>query len=642
MLEEWEAPPVVEVRRLDADDETIEAQVIDMALHKVSRLAHRATLSGLGYSPDRLDELVIWVVGPPSAPLAGVARLAAERATSLLGLDPFTLGLALWDERPADLPAEGVTDGPLPAPASPLPILYLVAPVNEAGLTLDDRAALYEQTARFLVLHTCTPLRDAPAWIEQTSPSALLGTGDWGNGLGHASFGLTWLAWPGDVAQARAARWLAEAVIGRVMGDPSQSPDAEMLLREAALAPSLLNSRLTPLAVAKVVRLAACDVPPPPPWALLRPSDDADHPLLASLETMEGEWQTVLDECAPTWERLMETGIEEVIAQVRGWVSQALDAGGLSGARVSIEVLERRLGEWAAGAEQRLDEGQEDVSRMERNGRAVYAKLTALLAEMPRYRWRELVRLVRSPLRWVWLWARWREAQSLHARYVLLQAATLGTRVTVEQMKRACGVYWAAGSELQSVSRELDRLEHEVYGLFGASDEPPEWPQMPLLLGDDPGSLLAQLAERYLPHPEEQARESLAQWGPLSRWWVEGLPHPEAVKRWLMEQVSPLATISIWEWICCRYAEPEALRQWVDELVAQASPLWRWDPAALSEDERACLGSATVLLCAPDGSVPWDEWDEDESGVRALSLDRADRLAVVTLRWGIPGVRREA
>jgi len=696
MLDEWGTPPVVAVRHLNPGSES--AEVIEAALHEISRLAHRTAMHSLGYEPDRLDELVVWVVGSPDTPVASVAHLAAERAAALLGLDPLTLGLALWDslgerrreqaalENPpalqAGAPADELPDehrreqaaleNPAPAlqagaPAdelpgerrreqaaleNPAPALqtgalsltgpcYLVTLVNEAGLMLDDLPALYEQAARFLALHTCTPLRDAPAWMEQAS--------DWSDGLGYASFGLTWLAWPGATAQARAARQLAESLSPLLMGAPDGVPDGDALLREAALAPALLAPRLTPSAAAEVVRLAANDIPSLAPWTLLRPSGEADHPLVEQIEATVGERSDALTGCAPAWERLMQAGIKATIAQVRAWVAQALDAGGLSQARALVTALERRLGEWAAGAEQRLEEAQEGLTRTERDGEAVLAELISLLEKMPRRRLRELLRLLRNPPRWAWLWLRWRQAQGFHAHYLLLQAAALETRVVIEQMKQACGVYWAAGAELQSVSRELDRLEQRLCDLFSVAEEAPGWPRLPLLLGDDPDALLAQLAERYLPTPQTQATEFLAQWGPLSRWWAEGLPNRAAVDGWLMEQVAPLAAVPVWEVARCRYPQPDGLRTWVEELAAQASPLWRWDPAALSDDERARMGDATVLLSAPDGDAPWDDdlpgpstefipsrVEGLRASLRMLPLPRADWLAVVTLRWGIP------
>ncbi len=623
MLEEWDAAPVVAVRHLALGAEGTETETIEAALHEISRLAHRATLAEIGYSPDRLDELVIWVVGPPQAPLAEIAEEATEQAVALLSLDPFTLGLVLSVD--GSLGIEGALEQVGDASNDPFSLFYLAGLVNEAGLTLDNSSALYEQAARFLALHTCTPLRDAPVWIEQAR--------GWGDGLGVASFGLTWLAWPGDAAQAHAAHRLAKAVIECAMGDADQSPDAETLLREGALTLPSLISHFTPPAVASVARLAASDTPIPTLWALLGPTDDSDHPLLANLETMGKERGRMLGDCASAWERTTETGIQEVIAQVRGWASQALDSGGLNGARALVKSLEQRLSEWATGVDQRLEETQDEIGLIERDGEAALEKLTGLLAEMPRYCWRDLVRLLSSPMRWVRLWTRWRNAQDLYARYVMLQAAMLETRVMIEQMKRACAIYWAAGAELQSVAQELDRLENQVYGLLGAKDEPPEWPRMPLLLGDEPEPLLAQLAERHLPAPQDQARGFLAQWGSLSRWWSEGMPQRETVKQWLMGQVASLATVSIWEIVRCRYPEPQVLQQWADELVAQTSPLWRWDPTTLSESERACLSGATVLLGPPDGGAPWNE---DEPDVRILSLDRADRLAIVSLRWGIP------
>jgi len=699
MLDEWGSPPVVAVRHLGPDGSTVneaalaeagetpDAEVVDAALHEISRLAHRATLGRIGYSPNRLGELVIWVVGPPDAPLAGVARLAAERATTLLGIDPFTLGLALWDNYPAGSPVEepsgqdrDACTGPLPNPQfairnsrsaipSPLSLLYLVAPVNEVGLTLDDAPALYEQAARFLALHICTPLCETPVWVDQAE--------GWGDGPVNASFGLAWIAWPGNVAQARAARRLAAALRRQLLETSGEAVDADALLREAALAPPLLALRLTPPAAIETVRSAADDGPTFAPWALLRPAGGGSaqasvlselvlsepvlseaegaegarrgeessravgHPLVTHLEAMVEERVAVLDNCGPAWERATHAGIEDVIVQVRAWVAHTLDAGGLDGARALTGVLERRFGEWAGGAEQHHLEAQEDLLRIEREGETVRAALVALLEEMPRRRLGELLRLLRSPARWVWLWLRWRKAESLCARYLMLQAAALETRVVIEQMKRACGIYWAAGAELQTVSRELDRWEQGVYDLFSDTDDVPEWPRMELLLGDDPDALLDELAERHLPSPPAQVDTFLAQWGPRSRWWREELPNRKEVDEWLVEQVIPLTEVSVSEVVRCRHlqeVQPDALLTWVEELAAQASPLWRWDPAALSEAERAHISGTTVVLSAMDGIT---SWGDDGSGWRALPLVRADRLAVVVLRWGIPPVKRE-
>ena len=696
MLDEWGSPPVVAVRHLGSDGATVgeaalvevgevdevgeapDAEVVDTALREISRLAHRATLGEMGYSRDRLGELVIWVVGPPDAVIADVARLAAERAMTLLGIDPFTLGLALWDNHPAGSPAEGPPNqnhdactGPLlpspPLPFPPLSLLYLAAPVNEIGLTLDDAPALYERAARFLALHICTPLCDTLVCADQAE--------GWGDGPVNASFGLTWIAWPGNVAQARAARQLAAALRRQLLETSGEAPDANALLREAALAPPLLTPRLTPLAATETVRSAADDVPAVAPWALLRPAggDSAQasvlselamsepvlseaegakgaegvgggeessravgHPLIMRLEATVKERVAALDNCGPAWERVMHAGIDDVIAHVRAWVAHTLDAAGLDGARSLIGVLERRLGEWAAGAEQRLEEAQEDLTRIEREGEAVRAALVALLEKMPRRRLGELLRLLRSPARWVWLWLGWRKAERFCARYLMFQTATLETRVVIEQMKRACGVYWAAGAELQTVSRALDRWEQEVYDLFNDTDDVPEWPRMEPLLGDDPDALLNELAERHLLSPQAQVDKFLAQWGPRSRWWREGLPNRKEVDEWLVEQVIPLVEVPVSEVVRCRHsrqAQPDALSAWVKELAAQASPLWRWDPAALSEAERAHVGGTTVVLSAMDGGT---SWGDDVSGWRALPLARADRLAVVVLRWGIP------
>lgn len=228
------------------------------------------------------------------------------------------------------------------------------------------------------------------------------------------------------------------------------------------LAPPLLAPRLTPSAAATVVRLAAGDPPSLAPWTAFRPFGEDDHPLAVRLEATAAAQDAALASCAPAWERLMRTHIQATVAQVRGWIAQALDTGGVGQARALVAALERQLGEWPVGAEQRLDEAQEDLRCTEREAEMVLAELRSLLEEMPRRSLREAAGLLLDPRRWAWLWCCWRGVQALYARYLLLHAATLETRLVIEQMVRVCGVYWTVGAELQSMSRALDRLEKEV------------------------------------------------------------------------------------------------------------------------------------------------------------------------------------
>jgi len=237
------------------------------------------------------------------------------------------------------------------------------------------------------------------------------------------------------------------------------------------LAPPLLAPRLTPSAAAEVVRLAAGAPPALAPWALLRSPGEDDHPLVARLEATAAAQDAALADCAPAWERLMRKSIEATVAQVRAWIAQALDGGGAGQARALVAALEHRLGEWPAGAEQRLDGAEEDLRRIAREAQVVLAELRSLLEEMPGRRLCEVAGLLRDPRGWVWLWLRWRAARALYARYSLLCAAALETRLTVEQMVHVCGVYWAVGAELQSIAWELDRLEHGPCDVFGTAKD---------------------------------------------------------------------------------------------------------------------------------------------------------------------------
>jgi hypothetical protein len=626
MLTEWEAPSVVAVRDLANDDG--HKDVIAAGLRDVSRLTHRAELHRLGYRPDRLDELVVWVVGEPGAPMVGVASLVSEQAVALLGTEPLLLGLVVCaglDASDAALPTEAEPGKRIPAAFPFTGPCFLVMPVNETGLTLDGDAELYERAARFLALHTCTPLCDAPIWMEQVS--------GWNDGLGYASFGLTWLAWPGGTAQSHAAHRLAKDVWLLLLGSTNEGVDADALLREAALAPPFLAPRLTPPMATEAAHFGRNDLPSLSLGKLLRSGGDSEHPFVANLDAALAAKGDVLSDCALMWERRMQAGISEVIALARAWVARAADAGGLHQTRALIPALERRLGEWADGAEQRRIDLLADLPRMEHETQAVRDELLAVLNKLPRRNLKALIRLLRNPLRWVWLWLRWRKAQNLVARYVRGQAAMLETKLDAERMQRACGVYWALGSELLSISQELDRLEHRLRDALGLSDELSAWPDSLSQLESDPDILLDQLAERYLPSPEAVAEGLLAQLGPLSHWWTDGGPDKDTVREWLMQETEILSQISIWEVIRCRYAQAEIVHAWLDEMIAQSAPLWRWDPVAISDVERARTGHTIALLSPPDQDVSEGSAGHD---VRVIPLARDDWLAVVSLRWGVP------
>jgi hypothetical protein len=354
------------------------------------------------------------------------------------------------------------------------------------------------------------------------------------------------------------------------------------------------------------------------------------HPVLASLDNVAEGWIESLDSCAADWEKRIQAEIKVVIALTRSWIGEALDAKGFGHARQVIKVLARRLAEWAGGAEQRALDLRDELSQMATDAQDALDDLVALLDKLPERRFWDLVRLLRRPTHWVQLSLRWRRLLHLSTRYLLLRAATLEMEVAIRQMEQACGVYWAAGSEIQTVARELDRLERDLGDRLGLDIEGPQWPDAQLLLGNEPQDVLEELERRYLPGPAAAAEAFLAEFGPLSEWWTSDLPSRETVAQWLEGRASPLADLSVWDVIRCRYPEPRDHRWWLEELSAQAVPLWRWDAASLSDDQRAGIGSLTLVLSGSGGSVgenpPW----------KILPLARNDGLGVVTLRWGIP------
>lgn len=712
ILEKWQTPPVVAVVQLDPDEEISQgpgwSEAIETAIRKVSRLSHRTTVQSLGYSARRLEELVVWIVGASTAPLAEVARLSQERADAVLGVDPLVLGFVIGgpgdspsdseygsvttplgltktgteeapsphssdeescdiveaegtegsgieeihsdeDQPTADRASEFDTSGVDPVmvsdlisddrpsdPPAPPPLqlpagftesfigpCYVATSINEAGLVLDNTSALYDLAARFLALHTCTPLCDAPVWVEQSH--------GWDNGVGCVSIGLAWVAWPSAVAQRRAERWMAERLMPELIGTVDGSIDVEALLREAKLLPPDLIPQLTPEAARDIVRSSTDEIPHPGLPSLFKCPTDDQHPILESLEGHVAEWEEKLAECAEPWEKLFQESIKAVGADARAWVAAALDRDGFRRAGALIAELDRRFAECAVGTEQRYFELEDDLSEVESQARDELGKLTSLLEKMPQRRLRDFLVLIRRPSHWVQLWLRWRKIRRSCTRYTLLRAATLEMRVASKQMKQACGLYWAADSELESISRRLDHLERHLSDSLTASGDAREWPPMPFLTEGDPDQLLEELMQQHLPAPESAREHFLAALGPLSAMWAGSVPPQWEVEEWLESEVQPLADVSTWDVIRFRQSDPEKLRLWLQELSAHAVPLWRWDSASLSDHERAGVGTVTVLLSpSPDGMR-----DEDNLGWQVLPLSNVDGLAVITLRWGI-------
>jgi hypothetical protein len=355
--------------------------------------------------------------------------------------------------------------------------------------------------------------------------------------------------------------------------------------------------------------------------------------VLAQLEAAEAEVVAAVERQAGAWEPLTAAEVEKATELMRGWVAQALDAGGVRRARSLIKGVSWRLDQWVIGAEQRRVELEADLEQIIRDTEAIRTALAGIVGQMPGRSLRSLLRLLRNPFRWVQFWGRWRKAGDLLARHYLVAAAALETRVTARQLAHAADVYLALGDALETISQEVEQLESDLRDLFSPGECPP-WPDASTdLLGDAPDEVLARLAERLLPPVPVQVEAFLERWGALSRWGEGTVVEEGTVSQWLSERTAPLATCSVWDVARCRFEQPDALRTWLEAWVDPVYPLWRWDPAALSEDERAGVGATKVFFSAPDGVRIWED---DGVGPRVLPLSRPDRMAVVALRWGIP------
>ncbi|HQI83426.1 MAG TPA: hypothetical protein PKV20_02470 [Anaerolineae bacterium] len=627
MLEAWGNPPVVAARQLDPAESEQDAATIDAALHDISRLSHRPTLLAMGISPDRLEELAIWAVGAPAEAVQAIARLAGQRADALLGNDALTMGIIVREglaeaDRPTS-PARLLSTTTPPIFSGPC---FQVMPVNEAGLALDSPATLYEHIARFLLLHTCTPLRDVPLWVTHDS---MMEAQDW------ATFGLVWLAWPGEVAQAHGAQHLRALLLPALREKSDTDADMAELFARMTPAPALLAGQLTPRELAAITSLDIKAPAPPEFWEVIGPGDHREHECVARWREAVQSWTALLDGHEAAWAALTRKSSATCGANLAHTLAQLLDDGGVVMAQHALQAFRHALETWVIAAEEREQEAQESLTHLEKMKEQVWTTLQARLAAMPRRSLGSLFRLIQRPLQVIQLYQNWRRIQEQYTRYMQVCAAVVGASVTLRQMQQTLIVYGQVDALLEQNQAAVERVAQGLERLLALEPAFPAWPEASLLLPDDPQALLTALIAEHLPAHDALLAAFRQTWGPLSGFLSADLPEQEAVNRWLNALAAPLRDISIWEIVARRFPEPPARKVWLQELLAQARPFWRWDPTTLSDAERALSDAMTVWLTATEGVAVCAESGEK---VNAAPLDSPQQLAVVSLRWGVPGV----
>jgi hypothetical protein len=626
LLAAWGHPPVVATQHIDPAESEQSISSIDAALQEISRLSHRAALLTMGISPDRLEELSIWAVGAPAETVHAIARLAGERADALLGNDALTMGIIVREslaevERHA-CPAGALSGAAALTFSGPC---FQVMPVNEAGLALDSPAALYEQIARFLILHTCTALRDVPLWVSHNSPMA---SQHW------ATFGLTWLAWPGEVAQAHAAQHVRTLLLPALRGEFAEDGDLTETFSRIVPAPALLAGQLTPHELAAITSLDIKAPAPPDFWEVIGPGDNREHECVAQWREVPRGWSAMVDGHEARWTALTRKSSSAFATTLDQTLCQILDGGGIQAAHQALQAFRQTLETWVIAAEEREQEAQEGLTQLEKKKEQMWEALQALLSAMPRRSLGSLLRFMRRPLQIVQVHRNWRDIQERYARYMQLCAAAISAAVILRQMGQTLVVYRQMDALLEQHQTAIARIEQELERLLALEPDLPAWPEASLLLPDDPQALLMALIAKYLPARSALLETFRERWGALSSFLSADFPEQEALNRWLNALATPLRDVSIWEIIARRFPESQTRKVWLQELLAQARPFWRWDPTTLSDAERALSDEITVWLTSTEGIAVCEESGEK---VRSVPLDTSQQLGVVSLRWGIPG-----
>ncbi|MBN1814838.1 MAG: hypothetical protein JXA14_23565 [Anaerolineae bacterium] len=649
MLEEWGSPPVVRtlaawngLKESGGADRTGDwhSQDLDDALIDISRLSHRISLQQLGFRLDRLGELAIWVVGTDEEHVAAGAHRAAARAEALLTTDALVMGIVMRDVEGSSDNGPSNGNGEAARVASPLDSemlaafsgpCYLVTLLNEAGLALDGPDELHQRVARFLALHICTGLRDIPVWLSQGEP--------WTAVRVCPSFGLVWVAWPGEVAQARAVEVLKAGVLSWLVDREPALPAAQTL-ENVAPAPALLTEPLTPLGLAEAVHRAAMETQAVTFADVLQPVNTKErHPLLVRWEGVEAACTAAASPTDTSWDARLTAVFEDRTTQARAMLSQILDTQGLSAALVALRQLRQRIGDWIESVGVREDEITAGLTQLESQASALWLELEAQLARMPRRRFRHMLHLAIRPFTLLWVIQQWRKIAQGHQRYLHLRAAILSAQVSQRQMQQARSCYEALNVLACEQIEALETLAAEIRSALAPSPNLPDWPMSSLLLPEDPDQLLTALMADKVAVPAVLAEQVLAELGPLSTWLEEGAPDRSAISVPLWRATEPLIQVSLTDVVQYRIEYGGDVREWLWELDVQAAPFWRWEPATLSEADRAGLGLVRLSLMAPDLVNKLSNSGDGSAAPghgQTVPFEMPDRMAFINLRRGIP------
>lgn len=188
----------------------------------------------------------------------------------------------------------------------------------------------------------------------------------------------------------------------------------------------------------------------------------------------------------------------------------------------------------------------------------------------------------------------------------------------------------------------MSELEREIHRMLAPAAEAgnvvPDWPADSLLLPENPDAMLGALMARYAPSAQMAAAQLTEHFGATSSWMDREYPSPQEIGTWLADVTLPLRQIPLANVIAYRFADAGALDGWMRELTLQAVPFWQWDPTVLSDGERVSLHTLTLCLASTEVAALLSS---DGSAMRLLPFEYDDRLAIVTLRSGMPCVASE-
>lgn len=622
-------------------------ETVAAALQQISSLAHLDQLARQGRSLANPDEVhLVLIAGLAGRPgyrtLTTVAGALRECVARTLGCQAGLTGLLLSsalnpgpvENRSDEDPASSFEEDHRQMELGYLfdRGCYLAGPTNEAGLTLGDTAALAGRAAHFLALLMVAALEPGQAGSETTLDEMV-----------PASFGLAAVQWPGRAVAGALSRRQAGEILARLTAAPPAGEDWVRQAREAAqglvlaerVAPPLLLEHISDL-VPALPDLLAGQVPDEPwPWLLQHTPERLEE----AARAWEEGWLAARREADPGLSgragRWREAG--------RRWLQETW-AGRPGGAvlrcQANLAAMTDLLQAFAGGVEERLAETETDLAAVEQQIGKTARALDQGLGALPSSPLAAVLKLGWRPWHWLRALEQCRQLQATARQMAHLVRHRLLLKRAAWLLEETVPFYQQLAADWAGLAHDWGRRLAQVSDAAG-SPALTGWPdQLAGVLSTGPWTV--EMVEAWYKEILAAEDESWSGSGCLAGLFRPGGPGltaeeilarlaEEAAETLLRQMAVPLETVLARQFP----AEPDRAA-WLAALVAQASPFWPFDEAALGETARAQVRTAAWLLAphGPDSSLAGLVKDWPRPPVLATN-PAPQELAAVSVRWGV-------